>query len=128
MRKRDLLNNPDSVTQFLQLQMGGYLQEVFAVILMDTQYRLLSFQEMFRGTINQTSVYPREVVKLALDQGAAAVILAHNHPSGDVRPSAADSTLTRTLQTALSMVDIKVLDHIIVGPGIHWSMAERSPW
>ena len=128
MRKRDLLNDPDSVKQFLQLQMGGYLQEVFAVILMDTQYRLLSFQEMFRGTINQTSVYPREVVKLALDQGAAAVILAHNHPSGDVRPSAADSTLTRTLQTALSMVDIKVLDHIIVGPGIHWSMAERSPW
>lgn len=128
MRKRDLLNNPDSVKQFLQLQMGAYSQEVFAVVLMDVQYRLLSFQEMFKGTLNQTSVYPREVVKLALDQGAAAVILAHNHPSGDVRPSAADSALTRTLQTALSMVDVKVLDHIIVGPGIHWSMAERSPW
>ena len=128
MRKRDLLNNPDSVKQFLQLQMGAYSQEVFAVVLMDAQYRLLSFQEMFKGTLNQTSVYPREVVKLALDQGAAAVILAHNHPSGDVRPSAADSALTRTLQTALSMVDVKVLDHIIVGPGIHWSMAERSPW
>ena len=128
MRKRDLLNNPDSVKQFLQLQMGAYSQEVFAVVLMEAQYRLLSFQEMFKGTLNQTSVYPREVVKLALDQGAAAVILAHNHPSGDVRPSAADSALTRTLQTALSMVDVKVLDHIIVGPGIHWSMAERSPW
>jgi DNA repair protein RadC len=128
MRKRDLLNNPDSVKQFLQLQMGAYSQEVFAVVLMDAQYRLLGFQEMFKGTLNQTSVYPREVVKLALDQGAAAVILAHNHPSGDVRPSAADSALTRTLQTALSMVDVKVLDHIIVGPGIHWSMAERSPW
>ena len=128
MRKRDLLNNPDSVKQFLQLQMGAYSQEVFAVVLMDAQYRLLSFQEMFKGTLNQTSVYPREVVKLALDQGAAAVIFAHNHPSGDVRPSAADSALTRTLQTALSMVDVKVLDHIIVGPGIHWSMAERSPW
>ncbi len=127
MRKRDLLNNPDSVKQFLQLQMGAYSQEVFAVVLMDAQYRLLGFQEMFKGTLNQTSVYPREVVKLALDQGAAAVILAHNHPSGDVRPSAADSALTRTLQTALSMVDVKVLDHIIVGPGIHWSMAERSP-
>jgi len=73
-------------------------------------------------------VYPREVVKLALELGAAAVILAHNHPSGDVRPSVADSALTRTLQTALSMVDVKVLDHIIVGPGQHWSMAERSPW
>jgi len=128
MRKRDLLNNPVSVKQFLQLQMGAYSQEVFAVILMDAQYRLLGFREMFKGTLNQTSVYPREVVKLALDQGAAAVIFAHNHPSGDVRPSAADSTLTRTLQTALSMVDVKVLDHIIVGPGIHWSMAEQSPW
>ena len=128
MRKRDVMNNPDTVKQFLQLQMGAYLQEVFAVVFMDAQYRLLSFQEMFKGTLNQTSVYPREVVKLALEQGAAAVILAHNHPSGDVRPSAADSTLTRTLQTALSMVDVKVLDHIIVGPGIHWSMAERSPW
>jgi DNA repair protein RadC len=128
MRKRDLLNNPDNVKQFLQLQMGAYSQEVFAVIFMDAQYRLLGFQEMFKGTLNQTSVYPREVVKLALDQGAAAVIFAHNHPSGDVRPSAADSALTRTLQTALSMVDVKVLDHIIVGPGIHWSMAEQSPW
>jgi len=128
MRKRDVMNNPDTVKQFLQLQMSAYPQEVFAVVFMDAQYRLLSFQEMFKGTLNQTSVYPREVVKLALEQGAAAVILAHNHPSGDVRPSAADSTLTRTLQTALSMVDVKVLDHIIVGPGIHWSMAERSPW
>ena len=128
MRKRDAMNNPDTVKQFLQLQMDAYPQEVFAVMFMDAQYRLLSFQEMFKGTLNQTSVYPREVVKLALEQGAAAVILAHNHPSGDVRPSAADSTLTRTLQTALSMVDVKVLDHIIMGPGIHWSMAERSPW
>jgi DNA repair protein RadC len=128
MRKRDVMNNPETVKQFLQLQMGAYPQEVFAVVFMDAQYRLLSFQEMFKGTLNQTSVYPREVVKLALEQGAAAVILAHNHPSGDVRPSAADSALTRTLQTALSMVDVKVLDHIIVGPGIHWSMAERSPW
>jgi DNA repair protein RadC len=128
MRKRDIMNNPETVKQFLQLQLGAYPHEVFAVVFMDAQYRLLSFQEMFKGTLNQTSVYPREVVKLALEQGAAAVILSHNHPSGDVRPSAADSALTRTLQTALSMVDVKVLDHIIVGPGIHWSMAERSPW
>jgi len=128
MRQRDVLNNPDTVKQFLQLQMGAYSQEVFAVIFMDAQYRLLDFHEMFKGTLNQTSVYPREVVKLALDLGAAAVILAHNHPSGDVRPSVADNNLTRTFHTALSMVDIKVLDHIIVGPGQHWSMAERSPW
>ena len=128
MQERDVMNNPDTVKQFLQLQMGAYTQEVFAVVFMDAQYRLLGFQEMFRGTLNQTSVYPREVVKLSLELGAGAVILAHNHPSGDVRPSAADSSLTRTLQTALSMVDVKVLDHIIVGPGQHWSMAERSPW
>ena len=128
MQQREVLNNPDNVKHFLQLQMGAYSQEVFAVLFMDAQYRLLKFQEMFKGTLNQTSVYPREVVKLALEVGAAAVILAHNHPSGNVRPSAADSALTRTLQTALSMVDIKVLDHIIVGPGQHWSMAERSPW
>jgi DNA repair protein RadC len=128
MRQRNVMNNPETVKQFLQMQMGAYSQEVFAVLFMDAQYRLLVFQEMFRGTLNQTSVYPREVVKLALEVGAAAVILSHNHPSGDVRPSAADSTLTRTLHTALSVVDIKLLDHIIVGPGQHWSMAERSPW
>jgi len=128
MRQRDVMNNPDTVKQFLQLQMGAYSQKVFAVVFMDAQYRLLDFHEMFKGTLNQTSVYPREVVKLALELGAAAVILAHNHPSGDVRPSVADNNLTRTLHTALSMVDIKVLDHIIVGPGQHWSMAERSPW
>ena len=128
MRQRDVMNNPETVKQFLQLQMGAYSQEVFAVVFMDAQYRLLDFHEMFKGTLNQTSVYPREVVKLALELGAAAVILAHNHPSGDVRPSVADNNLTRTLHTALSMVDIKVLDHIIVGPGQHWSMAERSPW
>ena len=128
MRQRNVMNNPEVVRQFLQMQMGAYSQEVFAVLFMDAQYRLLVFQEMFRGTLNQTSVYPREVVKLALEVGAAAVILSHNHPSGEVRPSIADSNLTRTLHTALSMVDIKLLDHIIVGPGQCWSMAERSPW
>ena len=128
MRQRDLMNNPETVKQFLQLQMGSYPHEVFAMVCMDSQNRLLGFQEMFKGTLNQTSVYPREVVKHALEQGAASVILAHNHPSGDVRPSPADSHLTRTLQQALSTFDIKVLDHIIVGPGTHWSMAESSPW
>ena len=128
MRQRDLMNNPETVKQFFQLQMGAYPHEVFAMVCMDSQNRLLGFQEMFKGTLNQTSVYPREVVKHALEQGAASVILAHNHPSGDVRPSPADSHLTRTLQQALSTVDIKVLDHIIVGPGTHWSMAESSPW
>jgi DNA repair protein RadC len=101
---------------------------VFAVLFLDGQNRLLRFAEMFKGTINQTSVYPREVVKLALEVGASAVIFSHNHPSGLVRPSSADTTLTRSLQTALGMVDVKVLDHIIVGQGQTWSMAEQSPW
>ena len=95
---------------------------------LDSQHYFLSFKQMFTGTLNQTSVYPREVVKLALELGAGSVILSHNHPSGQVRPSPADSHLTRTLQAALETVDIKVLDHIIVGPGKTWSMAAQSPW
>jgi DNA repair protein RadC len=128
MRQRDAMSNPDTVQHFLQLQLGNREQEVFAVMFLDGQNRLLRFEEMFKGTINQTSVYPREVVKLALAVGASAVIFSHNHPSGLVRPSSADTTLTRSLQSALGMVDVKVLDHIIVGQGQTWSMAEQSPW
>jgi len=83
---------------------------------------------MFSGTLNQTSVYPREVVKLALLLGACSVIFSHNHPSGEVRPSQADEKLTQALRTALALVDIRVLDHVIVGPGRCWSMAEHSSW
>jgi len=128
MRQRDAMSNPDTVQHFLQLQLGSRDHEVFAVMFLDGQNRLLRFEEMFKGTINQTSVYPREVVKMALDLGASAVIFSHNHPSGLVRPSSADTTLTRSLQAALGMVDVKVLDHIIVGQGQTWSMAEKSPW
>jgi DNA repair protein RadC len=119
---------PRNVQHFLQLQLGTRDHEVFAVLFLDGQNRLLRFAEMFKGTINQTSVYPREVVKLALEVGASAVIFSHNHPSGLVRPSSADTTLTRSLQSALGMVDVRVLDHIIVGQGQTWSMAEQSPW
>ena len=128
MRQRDAMGNPETVQHFLQLQLGTRDHEVFAVLFLDGQNRLLRFAEMFKGTINQTSVYPREVVKLALEVGASAVIFSHNHPSGLVRPSSADTTLTRSLQAALGMVDVKVLDHIIVGQGQTWSMAEQSPW
>ena len=128
MTQAPIFDSPQSVRQYLQLQLGARPHEVFAVLYLNSQNRWLGWEELFRGTLTQTSVYPREVVLRALHHQAAAVVLAHNHPSGDVRPSAADSALTRTLQTALSMVDVKVLDHIIVGPGIHWSMAERSPW
>ncbi len=128
MRKRDVMSNPETVQHFLQLHLSAHPHEVFAVMFLDHQNYFLGFKEMFSGTLNQTSVYPREVVKLALELGAGSVILSHNHPSGQVRPSVADSQLTRTLQSALAMVDVKVLDHIIVGPGKTWSMAEQSPW
>jgi DNA repair protein RadC len=128
MRKRDVMGNPENVLHFLQLHLSAHQHEVFAVMFLDNQNSFLAFKEMFSGTLNQTSVYPREVVKLALELGAGSVILAHNHPSGNVRPSPADTQLTRTLQSALAIVDIKVLDHIIVGPGKTWSMAEQSPW
>lgn len=128
MRKRDVMSNPQIVQDFLQLHLAAHQHEVFAVMFLDSQNGFLGFKEMFSGTLNQTSVYPREVVKLALEFGAGSVILSHNHPSGHVRPSPADTHLTRTLQSALAIVDVKVLDHIIVGPGKTWSMAEHSPW
>jgi len=99
---------------------------VFAVLFLDAQNRLLRLEEMFRGTLTQTSVYPREVVKRALDLHAAAVILAHNHPSGLAEPSRADEYLTQTLKTALALVDIRVLDHLVVGQSDVVSFAERG--
>lgn len=128
LRKRDAMGNPETVRQFLQLQIGTLDHEVFGVMFLDAQNRLLLYRNMFKGTLNQTSVYPREVVKLALEVGAAAVIFSHNHPSGVVQPSPADTALTRSLHSALAMVDIRVLDHIIVSTEQSWSMAERSPW
>jgi DNA repair protein RadC len=128
MQVSDIMGHPDSVKQFLQLQLGQQPREVFGVLFLDGQNRLLRFEEMFIGTLNQTSVYPREVVKLALLLGASSVILSHNHPSGEVRPSLADEQLTGKLRTALALVDVRVLDHVIVGPGRSWSMAENSAW
>jgi DNA repair protein RadC len=128
MQVSDIMGHPDSVKQFLQLQLGQQPREVFGVLFLDAQNRLLRFEEMFLGTLNQTSVYPREVVKLALLLGVSSVILSHNHPSGEVRPSHADEQLTGKLRTALAMVDVRVLDHVIVGPGRSWSMAENSAW
>ena len=93
---------------------------------LDAQHRLLQFEEMFQGTLSQASVYPREVVKRALDLGAAAVVLAHNHPSGSVEPSRADERLTVSLKNALQLIDVRVLDHIIVAPGQSCSLAERG--
>jgi len=100
--------------------------EIFAVLFLDAQHRLIACDEMFRGTLTQTAVYPREVVKQALRHNCAAVILAHNHPSGVAEPSRADEALTRALQSALALVDVRVLDHIVVGAASSTSFAERG--
>ena len=104
-----------ATSDYLQFKMAGYDREVFAVLLLDSQHRLIAFKELFFGTINSASVYPREVIKLALDHNAAAVIFAHNHPSGDPEPSNADKRITQKLKSALELVDIPVLDHFVIG-------------
>jgi DNA repair protein RadC len=116
-----------SVRDYLRLNLAGLPYEVFFVLWMDAQNRLIAAEELFRGTLTQTSVYPREVVKKALQRNAAAVVLAHNHPSGVAEPSAADEFLTRELKQALALVDVKVLDHFIVaGQCRPLSFAERG--
>jgi DNA repair protein RadC len=123
---REVFNSPDLVKTFLQLHLAHRQHEVFAVIFLDAQNRMICIEEMFRGTLTQTSVYPREVVQRALELSAAAVVLAHNHPSGTVQPSRADEALTQTLKAALALVDVRVLDHVIVAAGDALSMAERG--
>jgi DNA repair protein RadC len=126
LRDTPVFESPESVKQYLQLQLGALPHEVFAVLFLDSQHRLLTLDEMFRGTLNQTSVYPREVVRRAMALNAGAVILAHNHPSGLAEPSRADEFLTQTLKAALALVDVRVLDHLVVGRGAVVSFAERG--
>jgi DNA repair protein RadC len=114
MNDGDVFESPAAVRDWLRLRIGALPHEVFHVLLLDARNRLIESVELFRGTLTQTSVYPREVVKLALARNAAAVILAHNHPSGATEPSAADELLTRSLKQALELVDVRVLDHFIV--------------
>jgi DNA repair protein RadC len=117
---------PAAVKQFVALALGALPHEVFSVLFLDSQHRLLQHDEMFRGTLTQTSVYPREVVRRALQLNSAAVILAHNHPSGAAEPSRADEFLTQSLKSALQLVDVRVLDHLVVGRGQVVSFAERG--
>lgn len=126
LRERTTLDSPQAVKDYLQLQIGTRQHEVFAVLFLDAQHKLIALEELFRGTLSQTSVYPREVVVRALHHHASAVVLAHNHPSGSVQPSRADETLTQSLKAALALVDVRVLDHVIVSPGQSLSMAERG--
>jgi DNA repair protein RadC len=126
LRSRSALTSPQAVRDYLRLALGGREHEVFVVIFLDAQHRVLSVEELFRGTLTQTSVYPREIVKAALKANAAALIFAHNHPSGVAEPSQADELLTRQLKEALAMVDVKVLDHFIVAGRATLSFAERG--
>ncbi len=126
LRQRQIFDNPQMVSDYLQLHLASRPYEVFAVMFLDAQHRLVAMEEMFRGTLSQTSVYPREVVVRALHHHAQAVVLSHNHPSGQVSPSRADEALTRTLKAALALVDVRVLDHVIVAPGRSLSMAEEG--
>ncbi len=115
-----------SAFAYLQAQLADRPHEVFCALFLDTRHRVITFEELFRGTIDGASVYPREVVKTALQHNAAAVILAHNHPSGIAEPSQADRHLTNRLRDALALVDIRVLDHVVIGQGEPVSFAERG--
>lgn len=124
-KREGTFNNPDNVKDYLQLKLGSYDREVFALMLLDNQHQLIRFEELFFGTIDAASVYSREVVKAALNANAAAVILAHNHPSGIAEPSRADKRITNRLVDALGLINVRVLDHIVVGEHCV-SFAERS--
>lgn len=122
----EALGSPHAVRDYLRLRLHGLPHEVFVGVFLDAQNRVVAVEELFRGTLTQTSVYPREIVKRALHHNAAATIFAHNHPSGVAEPSRADELLTQTLRHALGLVDVKVLDHFVVGADAAMSFAERG--
>lgn len=126
VRGGDVLASPQAVRDFLRVKLGTLEHEVFAVVHLDTQNRVIDYVEMFRGTVSQTSVYPREVVRESMMRNSAALLLVHNHPSGSTQPSKADEMLTQTLKSALALVDVRVLDHLIVAGNDILSMAERG--
>ena len=126
LERDSVFTNPDAVKQYLQSRLAHRRQEVFSVLFLDNRHRLIATEEMFFGTIDGASVYPREVVRKAIHHNAAAAIFAHNHPSGVADPSREDIDITLQLQKALALVDVRVLDHIVVGHGVTVSMAERG--
>jgi len=126
LKDRSALTSPGAVRDYLRFVLGQEEHEVFGCIWLDAQHKVMSYEELFKGTLTQTSVYPREIVKKALQRNAAAVIFAHNHPSGVAQPSRADELLTRSLKEALALVEVKVLDHFIVAGNQAMSFAERG--
>lgn len=123
LRADDVFTSPEKVMDYLAIQMRDNQREVFAVMLLDTRHRLIELLELFFGTLNSASVYPREVAKIALEKNAAAVIVAHNHPSGSAEPSRADVLITKRLKAALEVIDVKLLDHFVIGKGEVVSLA-----
>ncbi len=126
INRGDALTSPDATRAYLSAQLRGYSYEVFACLFLDNQHRIIELNELFRGTLDRANVYPREVVKKALYHNAAAVIFAHNHPSGVNTPSQADKHITKKLKQALSLFDIRVLDHFIIGDEKPYSFAEHG--
>lgn len=126
LRRGDALSSPQQTRHYLHHQLSGHPSEVFACLFLDNRHRVIAFEELFHGTIDGASVHPREVIRRALQHNAAALILAHNHPSGVAEPSDADRAITHRLRDCLAPLDIRVLDHIIVGSGVITSLAERG--
>lgn len=126
MQRGEKFTSPQATKDYLQMKLAGLEHEVFAVLFLDNQHRLIAYREMFRGTLDSASVHPREVVKEALALNAGAIIMAHNHPSGHPEPSAADRQITKRLQEALALVDVRILDHLVVGGFTSVSFAERG--
>ena len=126
LQRGNALTSPDITRAYLSAQLRGYSYEVFACLFLDNQHRVIQFEELFRGTIDGASVYPREIAKRALHHNAAAIIFAHNHPSGIAEPSQADRHITDKLKQALALFDIRVLDHFIIGDGLPYSFAEHG--
>jgi len=126
LERGQVLTNPDDTRNYLMSELSGREQEVFACILLDNKHRLIKFEELFYGTIDSANVHPREVVKRVLQHNAAAIILAHNHPSGVAEPSNADVAITRRLKEVLELIDVRILDHFVIGDGYCVSLAERG--
>ncbi|MCP4995792.1 MAG: JAB domain-containing protein [Gammaproteobacteria bacterium] len=126
LERGDSFCSPEETRNYLRIRLGNHPNEVFACLFLDTRHRLIAYNELFQGTIDGASVHPREVVRKAIKHNAAAVILAHNHPSGIAEPSHADEQITHRLQQALALIDVRVLDHIIVGDGEMTSLAESG--
>ena len=126
LRRGDAMLSPTDSAAYLKAKLRDYPYEVFAVLFLDTRHRPIAFEELFRGSIDGAAVYPREVVRRALAHNAAAIIVAHNHPSGVAEPSDADRMITRRLQDALGLIEVRVLDHLVIGDGDPVSMAERG--